>query len=448
MLDASRWKIFTLKNFAILSIGCLICLFVTIFFKAYVNVPWGDGLDAINVFLRSNATTFIFANVNEHINIVPRLLNFVDLTLGNVDFRFMTLVTLVLYLVQYLLICRYLVFVDKNAWNWWIVAVITITTFATYRLILINNPINNAHFLVGCFAFLSIISYSLQKEAIGNRKILLGFNTFFFGGLAIVTMANGILVIPIILLVHLRCSEIFLKQPIRKKVIYWGVITVASLLVFWAVVQFLTKSTVGYSDPNNLAEAFWFYFRGTALPFTGISASYFSGLILAGITNIVAIYYLLRFFLTSKKSITENVAIGLLLYSATSLIMVALFRHEHYPDFFSHGHRYGVYNLSLHLALCLLVGADLKKGNVSYKLQVLLKSGILVFAFTCLVGGVIVGNYLIERKYNFVIVANSLANNKPVDQDLFRSLAFYPSTWWARQMYAEFVKRGMYKRNF
>jgi len=434
--------ILILKTFAILSVALLCLIFIVFFFISYVSVPWGDGIDVIELYKKTNTLEFISRILNGHFPIFPRIITVIDLSLGNLNFRVSALFAIILYLIQFFIVCRYIVFIDNSDWNWWIATGIATTSFATYRLIVISNPINNTHFLVGFFVFLAVVTYSLQRQCLGTKRIALLFSAFCCSAIAMLTLANGILILPIILIIHLRCSSFFSALQLKTRVSCIIAAGIVFAVAFVILALAIDQNVEGYSNPTNFGAILWFYLRALGLPFTGILFSYYPGLILGACSALLALFYLIRFFVNTERNLTHNVAIGLILYSVISLAVVSVFRHEVYDEFFSHGHRYGVFNLPLHTGLILMLGSAIKETTVGPRISNLVKGSLLTLATMCIIGCVFVGNYLIDRKDQFLTIANNLAYNKPINADRFYRIAFYPSIWAARGYYSEFVKNG------
>ena len=121
-------------------------------------------------------------------------------------------------------------------------------------------------------------------------------------------------------------------------------------------------------------------------------------------------------------------------------MLIAVYRYELYANFFSHGHRYGIFNLFLHIGLILLLSETLKEIRLGNRVIVLLKQGVVLLTILCVVGSYFVGSFLVERRYAYEAVSDQLVRGQQVDTNLFQKLGFYPSIHSARNIYKEFVK--------
>ena len=138
----------------------LLLMFVTQFLFYFclsrVVVPWGDGLIAIREFHRDGIVKFLFQPVNEHLVLVPRLVNVLDLHLGYFSLPIAACLTLLLYLYFVWFLARQILFMLPHAFAMALISILAVSVLSTYRLTVLSNPINNSHFLVGFFSAFSI----------------------------------------------------------------------------------------------------------------------------------------------------------------------------------------------------------------------------------------------------------------------------------------------------
>lgn len=431
-------------GFFTLLMTVIIAQFLVNFLDCRLAIPWGDTLDGIKRFRDSSPLEFIFAFANEHPTFLPNLISWIDLSLGYPSLAISSLVTLTLYGCLFVVIAAIVIRSQASHVNLITVLLLALVFFSSYRLVFLSIPVNNSHILVNLFASFAIISFSFGGASQpSGRLMVLGV---LFGLLASVTMANGILVLPVLALLY------FLKYSSNGQTHLWAkwrlsssarwslafAISAIIFFIFWL-------EAITFSRLLLILE---FFMSTLALPITGFATYYEVGLTLSVIQFAIAAFYFLRIVGHSHRTELDILALGFFAFTILSLLTISFARVDTYSNYFNHGHRYSAHTVLFQVGLVLCLSSTLnslkprlRSPGINYGLT----ACVTILFVVC---NQVISTHLSSRKHQFHAVAFELAANQDVDHQLFKKLSFYRSLEEAEVAYSIVVEEFPELRTF
>lgn len=358
-----------------------------------------------------------------------------DLHLGYFSLPIAACLTLLLYLYFVWFLARQILFMLPHAFAMALISILAVSVLSTYRLTVLSNPINNSHFLVGFFSAFSIWWAVRAIDGPVDSKRLNWMIAGLLGLAAAANTASGFLVFIVIAVL------IVLKR--------FGVPSAISLSASQIVCLLLLLSSVSLSATYLVsADSFldWLAIIKLALGILGLPISgpvhfQFFEVLVGGLTVILGVWLIVKCLEDGSPDIRVLFGAGLLCWRLLSILVISFFRHHLYSDLIGHGHRYGVYNLFVHLSL-VFAGGQIAEAQCRKVVRILfLQRVALVLALAGLVANFVIGNLLWERKTQFSRIAVQLQSEEAVDEELFRRIAFFPSQSDAQDIYLLHVIR-------
>ena len=431
-------------GFFTLLMTVIIAQFLVNFLDCRLAIPWGDTLDSIKRFRDLSPLEFIFTFTNEHPTFLPNLISWIDLSLGYPSLAISSLLTLALYGCLFAVIAAIVMRSHASEGNLITVLLLALVFFSSYRLVFLSIPVNNSHILVNLFASFAIISFSFggSSQPTG-RLVVLGV---LFGLLASVTMANGILVLPVLALLYLlkytsnSQTHLWAKWSLSPSAKWSLAFAISAIIFFIFWLEALT-----FSRFFLILE---FFMSTLSLPITGFATYYEVGLALSVIQFSIAAFYFLRIVGHSRRTELEILALGFFAFTILSLLAISFARVDTYSDFFNHGHRYSAHTVLFQVGLVLCLSStltSLKPQLQSPGIKYGLTACVTILFVFC---NHVIGTHLSSRKHQFHSIAFELAANQDVDRKLFEKLSFYRSLEEAEVAYSIVIEEFPQLRTF
>ena len=411
--------------------------FLFFFHASLIDVPWGDGLLAIREFEELGLVGFLTKPVNEHFVLVPRLINSLDLYLGHYALPISGHLTLVAYLSFVFFSARLVLASFPMPLATILMAGLAVTAFSTYRLTVLSNPINNSHFLVGFFSAVSIWWSARAIHGKGAGKVFDWAIAFAAGVAAVGTAASGAVSF-LVVAVFLGVRRFAVQLNGFNKMLMIVSLTLASFIGLALVTSFNTPST---DILPNLWATMKFGLGILGLPISGLTRFGLFGLLVGGLTAGLAIWAVAECLANKHSGIIGFFGLGLVCWGLLTIFLIALFRHQIYGDFIGQGHRYGIYNLFVHIGIVFAARHRIENWCRSGTRLRGLQRASVVLAVMGLVSSAVIGNMLSDRKAQFGQIASQLTSDGNLDVRLFRQISFFSSESEAREIYTRYVYR-------
>ena len=375
--------------------------------------------------------------MNEHFVLIPRLINLLDLYLGHYALPISGHLTLVAYLSFVFFSARLVLASFPMPLATILMAGLAVTAFSTYRLTVLSNPINNSHFLVGFFSAVSIWWSARAIHGEGAGKVFDWAIAFAASVMAVATAASGalsFLVVGVLWVV----SRFAVQLHSFTKILVVVSLTLVSLIGLALVTSFNMPST---EILPNLWGTMKFGLGMLGLPISGVTRFGLFGLLVGWLTAGLAIWAMAECVANKHSGIISFFGLGLVFWGLLTIFLIALFRHQIYVDFIGQGHRYGIYNLFVHIGILFAARHRIENWCRSGARLRSLQRASLVLAVMGLVSSAVIGNMLSDRKAQFGKIASQLTSDGKVDARLFRQISFFSSESEAREIYARYVYR-------